>query len=77
MRTLQWELDEAVRKRAWATRYEPKGIEFAAWREAASLYEGANLAGLTAEEVAKGIPQSLDGLSLDRSDIGSEGEPRS
>jgi hypothetical protein len=37
---LQWELEEAQRKQSWSLRWEPKGTEQAAWRNAVTQYSG-------------------------------------
>lgn len=48
LQTLAFELDDAVRKRSWWVRHEPKGPEMAAWRSAPTLLRGSAYLGLTA-----------------------------
>jgi len=65
LRVEEWELEEATRKIAWDTRYEPKGIEYEAWRPTVGLYDGANYLGLSVDEIAQRIAVDVDASEQD------------
>ncbi|MGH3320460.1 MAG: hypothetical protein ACRDN9_09805 [Streptosporangiaceae bacterium] len=58
---LAFELDEAVRRTSWTTRFEPRGAESSAWLRAPTLLDGRTYAGCPAATVADAVRGSPDG----------------